>query len=119
MNKRIRLLSLAARTAATESADQLNRYHRGCRVHINVTDDPAAASVTFTIQGKHLNGEYYTVLASAAIAAVGDTVLTVYPGAPVTTNVSANAPLPPVWRVIATPADTDALTYEVTAELLD
>ena len=114
------LLSLQARTAVAVSADQTNRYHRGVRVHVNVTVDPAAASITVTIQGKDaITGDDYALLAGSAIAATGDTYYVVYPGATVTANVSANLALPPVWRVSVAVADADSLTYGITAELLN
>ena len=113
------LLASAARTASVNSDDQKNAYHRGVRVHIKVTADPAAASLTYTIEGKdQITGTYYTLLASAAVASVSDTFLLVYPGATVTSNVSANSALPAWWRVKCTAADTDSFTYQVTAELL-
>lgn len=118
-NNLINLLPSVARTATTNTTVQRNRGHRGVRVHIDCTADPAAASVTFKVQGADtLTGDYYDLLASAAVAATGDTYLLIYPGAAVTSNVSANAVLPPYWRVLATHADADSITYQVTAELL-
>lgn len=118
-NHLIELLPSVARTATTNSGVRRNRGHRGVRVHIDCTADPAAASVTFTIQGADtVTGDYYTLLASAAVNATGDTYLLVYPGAAVSANVSANAVLPPFWRVLATHSNADSITYQVTAELL-
>ncbi len=118
-NKLRRLLPSAARTATTQTADQRNARHRGVRVHINTTVDPAAASVVFTVQGKdNLTGDYYTLLASAAVTAVGDTYLHIYPGIAAAANTAVSAVLPPYWRVLCTHADGDSITYEITAELL-
>ena len=84
-----------------------------------VTVDPTTASVTFTVQGKdETSGKYYTILASAAIAAVGTTRLRIFPGSTVTSNVAANDCLPRVWRVIATAGNAESLTYSVGASLL-
>lgn len=119
VNTTMSVLASAARTASVNSSDFRNRHHRGVRVHINVTADPASASVTFTVQGKDsITGDYYTLLASAAVAAVGDTYLLIYPGATAASNAAVNLALPPYWRVSAAAADSDSLTYEVTAELL-
>jgi len=113
------LLASAARTATTNSGDIANQNFRGVHVVIDVTVDPAAASVVFTIQGKDpLSGKYYTILASAAVAAVGTTVLRVFPGSTVTANAAANDGLPRVWRVLATHADGDSITYSVGASYL-
>jgi hypothetical protein len=113
------LLASAARTATVATADQRNRAHKGVRVHINTTADPASASIVYTIQGKDdITDDYYTLLASAAVTSVGDTFLTIYPNIAVTANVSASNVLPAVWRVNCVAADADSMTYQVTAELL-
>jgi hypothetical protein len=113
------LLSSAARTATVATADQSNPECRGVVVIINVTADPASASVVATIQGKdELSGVYYTILTSAAIAAVGTTVLRVFPGATAATNVTANDVLPSTWRVNFVHADTDSITYSAAAQLI-
>ncbi len=116
--KDITLLASALRTADTNTADQTNVNHRGVTVFIDVTVDLELASVTYTIQGKDaISGSYYTLLASAAIAAVGTTVLHVMPGAVAVGNSVANLPLPRVWRVNCNAADGDDLTYSVGASL--
>lgn len=114
-----RLMPSAARTATTNSGDQRNGKHRGVRVHINATAKADTPSVVFTIQGKdNLTGDYYTILASAAVTDVGDTFLLVYPGVAAAANAAVSQVLPPHWRVLCTAADADSLTYEITAELL-
>jgi len=113
------LLASAARTALVNTADQKNRRWRGVKVVIDITVDPAAAAVTFTLQGKDpTSGKYYTILASAALAAVATTVLTVYPGLVAAANLTANDVLPHEWRLAVTVADTDSMTYSVGATLL-
>ena len=73
----------------------------------------------FKVQGNdHLTDDYYDLLASAAVTTTGDTFLLIYPSAANTANSSASAVLPPYWRVLATHADADEITYQVTAELL-
>lgn len=115
----LELLASAARTAAVNTPDQSNLGCKGVRIVIDITVDPAAAAVTYTLQGKDpISGKYYTILASAALAAVATTTLTVYPGITATANVSASNVLPAVWRVAVTVADTDSMTYSVNAELL-
>jgi hypothetical protein len=113
------LLASAARTASIDTADIANEGYGGVEVTIDATAKTATPSLVFTIQGKDLeSGKYYTILASAAITDTGTTVLRVFPGAPVTTNVSANARIPAVWRVNVVAGDSDSLTYSVGATLL-
>ncbi len=99
-NGSIGLVTLTAQGAATvNSADQVNCTGRGVIVVVDLTT-MTTASVTVTVQGKDpTSGKYFTLLASAGLASTGTTALVVYPGAPVTTNLSANSPLPRNWRV--------------------
>jgi hypothetical protein len=113
------LLASAARTATVNTADQRNRQHIGVRVHIDVTAIAATPSVVFTVQGKDtITGDYYTLLASAAVTATGDTFLLVYPTVTAVANAAANNVLPASWRVACVHGDADSITYTVTAELL-
>lgn len=107
-------LASAARTTAINSPDLINGSARGVRVYINVTADPATASLTFTIKDKDpISGTYHTILASAAITGVGLTVLTVYPGMTTAANVAVSEPLPRTWRVEVTVGNADSMTYSV------
>jgi hypothetical protein len=90
--------SLAAGTYV--SADQQNIGRRGLKMIVDAT--AGTGTITVTIQGKDpLSGKYYTILASTALAVTSTTPLTIYPGAPVTANVSVNDLLPATWRVSA------------------
>lgn len=110
----------AARTATTNSGDLDNGQHRGLHLTINVTAITSTPSVVFTIQGKdEISGSYYTILASAAITGTGTTVLRVYPGLTASANTVANDVLPKTWRVLATHADGDSITYSVGACLIN
>lgn len=110
------VLVSAARTATVSSADLTNHNARGVHVIIDVTLDPALASVTFTVEGKDpVSGVYYTILTSAAIIATGTTALTVYPGVTETANVKESDVIPRTWRVTATHVDADSITYSVGA----
>ena len=113
------MLPSAARTAATTSEVITNSDYRGCHIIIDVTVDPASASITPTIQGYDtVSGKYYTLLVGNAIAAVGTTVLRVYPGLTASANVTANDILPSKFRVSMAVADTDSMTYSVSASLV-
>ena len=106
------LLASAARTATNTTYHTLGSS--GGHFIIDCTVDPAAASITFTVQGiDATSGKAYTILASAAVAAVGTTVLTIFPGAAETANVSANDFLPQTIALVATHADADSMTYSV------
>ena len=63
-------------------------------------------------------GTYYTLLVSAALAATGFTVLKIFPGSTVTANLAANDTLPHEWRVAVGVADTDSMTYSISASML-
>jgi hypothetical protein len=113
------IFASAARTATHNSADLVNRNARGLHLIIDATARAGASSVVFTIQAKDpVGGLYYTVLASAAVASVSTVVLRVFPGGPATANVAANDQLPRTWRVLATHANGDSITYSVSAVML-
>ena len=115
----VTLFASAARTATVNGADQTNRFAKGIIFTVDATAITATPSVVFTLQGKDdLSGKYYTILASAAVVSAATTTYTVFPGAPATANVSANAQLPRTWRLIATHGDTDSITYSVGGTLL-
>ena len=110
----------AARTASANSDDQVAPPGaRGLRVIIDVTADPASASIVFTIAMKELiSGSYISMLASAAVTGTGETVLTIYPGCVAVANSILNQPAPAEWRLQAVAADSDSMTYSASAEYL-
>ena len=116
--KDITLLSSAERTAAVQSADfeNINR-HRGILIEIDITAITDTPAVTVTLQGK-IGANYYTILASAALAAVAKTYLRVYPGLTNSNNLIANDFLPDKFRVSVTVGDADPATYSVKAKLI-
>lgn len=118
-NVNVSVFASTARTATHNSADLTNYNGRGLHLVIDVTASSATPSVTFTIQGKdELSGKYYTLLVSAAITGTGTTVLRVYPGLTAAANLVATDVLPRTWRVLATHADADSITYSVGASVL-
>lgn len=113
------LLPSASRTTATTVNVDNEGGHRGVVVFIDLSTFGAGSSLTFTIQGKStLSDEYYTILASAAIIAAGNTILRVFPGSTVTANLAANDQLPAVWRLDVAVGNATANTYSVNAILL-
>jgi hypothetical protein len=110
----------AARTASpTPAVLSAGPTQVGAHIIINVTADPAAASVVFHVEGfDHTSEHWYPILTSAAIAAVGATVLRIYPDATAAANTHVNDYLPPVWRIRPVHADSDSITYSVGVNML-
>lgn len=118
-NRTKEIYASAARTADPTVVDQSNSGCRGLHLVIDCTAADATPSVVFTIQGKDpVSGKVWTILASAAITAVGTTVLKVYPGLTAAANAAANDILPPTWNVKAVHANGVSVTYSVTAQLV-
>lgn len=115
------VLTQTAASAGTTSADQTN-YNGVCAVvPVNISAiSGTGPTLTVTVQGKDsVSGNYYTLLASAALTTTGETVLTVCPGATVAANTAASAPLPRTWRISTVIAGTGpSVTYTVGANTL-
>ena len=110
------VLASAARTATTYSDIFENDWHNGVKIFIDATAKADTPSVTFSIQERDpAGGKFHTVLTSAAITDVTSepVVLVVSPGCAAVSNRVADEPLPREWRVVATHADADSLTYSV------
>lgn len=111
------LLTLANTSANANSVDQKNYGCRGIKVVVDITAI-TAGSLTVTIKGKDpVSGKYFTILASAALAAVATTVLTVFPAATPAANVTANDQMPLTFRVEAVIA-TGPVTATIAASYL-
>ena len=109
----------AARTATPTAVVVNTNRVKGVQVVIDVTVDPAAASVVFTLETvDSLSGKFVPILTSAAIAAVGTTVLTIGQGVTAVANVSSGQVVPENLRIKATHADADSITYSVSAHLI-
>lgn len=104
----------AASTTTVTGPDVTNDTGaRGITVVVDTTVI-GTGSITVTIQGKDkASGKYFTLLAGAAVVTNVTNVYTVFPGATVTANVSANAALPEIFRVVATANNANAATYTV------
>lgn len=108
----------AARTSDPTVAVLENTKGRyGMLVEIDVTAATSTPSTVFTIQG-YINGNPYTILASAAIVGVGKTYLRVYPGLTAAANAVANDVLPDKWSIKAVHGNSNSQTYKVTAKLI-
>lgn len=115
------LLPAAARTATVVTPDQTNNNGRGCHLIVDVTAASGTSpTLTVSIEGKDpASGKYYTILSSAAIAAIGTYVLRVYPGETVAANAAASDVLPRTWRVNAViGGTTPSFTFSVGAVIV-
>lgn len=113
------LLASAARTATVSSPQVERRRYRGVHVVVTCTAATASPSVVFTVEGYNtVTDAWYTLLTSAAVSSTSTIRLTVYPGCIASANTVANDALPEVWRVTATHADADSITYSVAANPL-
>lgn len=110
------ILASAARTASVNSADFTNHNAKGAHFIVDVSADPAAASITVKVQGKDpISGNYYDILVSNAIVSVGTNLLKVFPGITTVANAAASDILPRTYRISVTAADADSITYSVSA----
>lgn len=87
----------------------------GIIVNSYVTSVTGAVTLTFKIQGKTPQGEYYDVLSLTPVAPVAATVntLVLRPGITAVAGASAAAPLPPVFRILATTTSTGSSTFSI------
>lgn len=109
------VLPSAARTVLYAGADINVQYAREIDVILDITVNAgSSAALTISIKGKDsVSGKYYTLLASAAISAVGTTVYKVGVGLPVTANVSANCGIPDIIQISVAVADASPATYSI------
>lgn len=118
-NQEVTLFASDARTATVDGASQDNPECRGGHFTIDVTAISATPSIIAKIQGwDPAASDWYDILVSTPITAVGKTVLKVYPGIPVQTGAKANDVLPKTWRVRMEHDDADSITYSVGANLV-
>jgi len=116
------LLASAARTAQTDSADQVNYNHQGMILFVDVTVDAAAGAITPNIAVKDpVSGTAKVIwTAAAAIAATGQFVYMLLPGAADAGSYTEQKELavPRDWFFRMTVADADSLTYSVSCCML-
>lgn len=111
-------LASAARTATTNSGDLTNYNGRGLHVVVDVTS-AGTGSITLTIQAKDaLSGQYYTLLAGAAITTVSTNVYKVYPGLTASANAVASDILPRTYRLLITHNNANTITYSCGASVV-
>lgn len=96
------LITHTAAAVGANGTDQVNNNGRGIKLVIDITAlTGTVPTLTVTIQGKDpVSGKYYTLLVSAALAAVATTTLEVYPGIAAAANSTAGVTLPRTFRII-------------------
>lgn len=118
----VTLLASAARTAETASDAQSMPYHKGVLLFVDVTVDAAAGAITPTIEINDSVGSTAAKIweATSAINATGQFTYLLHPGATDAANYTetVETTLPTDWTFRMTVADTDSLTYSVTAVFL-
>ncbi len=105
-----------------DSGPLLNNNATGIQVVIGVTAVSGTTPVlTVKLQGKDpVTGAYYDILVSVGINASGETVLTLFPGAATTANVSVNGFLPAMYRILYTiTGTTPSFTFSVAVNLMN
>lgn len=110
------VLPSAARTT-TQSVDLKNNSGSGVEVIVDVSVNAGGAgSITMNIRAKDpISGNYVTILASAAIVAVGTTRYRVHPGIAVVGNATASDTVPHDWNVQVVANNANPMTYSVSA----
>lgn len=115
-----RILTSAARTATHSTGiKRPPRDMRGVRVFVEVTDAADTPSVVFTFQvHDSLNNKWHTVLTTAAVTGVSSNCYEFGPGVVAIANISTGRHVGKGFRVTATHADSDSITYNIVGEWL-
>lgn len=110
------LLASAARTADTQSADQVNYNMRGLVLFLAVTTF-TTGTLAIRILGKDpVSGNYLILNGNVSVSAVGKYAIVLYHGATATgLNVSqvTSQPLPRTWAAKIETSDGSAATYSL------
>jgi hypothetical protein len=120
MNKKTSTILASAARTATVSVSGINTGNAPAAYFVlDVTADPAAASITWKVDYlDETSGKYINLLTGAAVADVGTTVYKVSPALASVANSVAQEHLPQTLKVTVTHADADSITYSVSLHLL-
>lgn len=116
---RQQVLGSEARTATTTSPAFANHQSRGALLVMSVTAAAATPTVTPKIQASADGGTTWAdyLVVTAGLTGTGTTTYLLYPGVNPTEDGAItetwNLPLPRSWRVVATHADADSITYSI------
>lgn len=111
------LLAVAARTATTTNTDdQYRTSEKGLQVLLTVTTNASSVTLTPYIQGKDVNGTYYTLLQGTTSTASNYTTIMQIGQGVASTATSLAGLLPDIYRVQLLASTATAITYSVTAQ---
>lgn len=120
--RKIEILSSAARTATVNSAKIFTPNVENVIIFVDVTVVPGSApSTTIDIMvdspwpSSSPQADQFSILTSAAIVAVGNTILYAGPGIEAAANVATSKPVPAEWSVKATHGNANSMTYSISA----
>lgn len=118
-NRAIEVLPSATRVADPGDIVIDNPAGSGLAVIVDITDIGAAApAITVDIDAEDVaSGKYYSLLQSAALGAVGTTVLQIRPGLTDVPNLKVDGVVPRTIRIRVTHADGDPITYSIGANI--
>lgn len=116
----VNLIPLASYTQNNPSPVQVNNIGHGVKVYTYIQANPGAlGSITVQILGVDLgSGQTFLLLASAALTAVGLTVLTIFPGLVAVANQTLNDVLPLSWQVNVVANNANPMTYQVDCDVI-
>ena len=120
----VTVLPMARRTASVAATPQALPHpdaNQGAHVIINVNSiNSGTPSITVTVQGyDETNGTFYDMLVSSAISSTGQTILKIHPLFTPAPNLTACDILPLNWGVKVDHADSQPITYSVSANVFD
>lgn len=113
------LLTSAARTATTSTADQVNSGWTGAHIILDITGAGGGGeTLTLAINARNpATGTIYPLLTGLAITSTGTNVYKISPGIGAIANGAAQDILPQVWQVTVTHSASASWTYSVSAFL--
>ena len=123
-NIEVTLLASAARTANTDSTDQVNYNAKGVMIILDITVDAVSVGLTPSILMKDpVSGKDVTIWTAAlAATGVGTDIYLIYPGvlaADFNGSEAVSIALPRTWVLRITTADADEATYSVGASYIN
>ena len=107
--------------AAGVTSSDIGLQANGLIIYVHVSAITGTSpTLTVTVQGKSpVSGQYYTILASAAITTTGLTVLRIHPALTAAANLTAADMPPPTLRVMtAIGGTTPAVTATISAAVI-
>jgi hypothetical protein len=122
-NISVTVLASAARTATTNSADMTNYNGKAHLFFLNVSAITDTPSITLSLQYKDsISSNYFTIwTAATAVTATGQYAYMFGlggSGSAGSFTEAVNLRLPRTWRLVATHADADSITYSVSCSEL-